>query len=129
MTPPDDLSFTDPAVWLSDRAVTVPVRGTSMVPFLEEGDRVEVVLEQGVIPIELQDRSHGVRVAAPVSGARSLRAIWSTATINPAASHKYGSSRNRPSVCEPRRTIAATSARPIAAVLSSGGACASTSRT
>jgi|WetSurMetagenome_2_1015567.scaffolds.fasta_scaffold09776_5 hypothetical protein len=44
MTLPEDPSFTDPAVWLSPNPVIVPVRGASMVPFLTDGDRVEVVL-------------------------------------------------------------------------------------
>ena len=35
--------FRDPALWLSDQPVTITVRGSSMAPFLEEGDRVEVV--------------------------------------------------------------------------------------
>lgn len=34
--------FRDPALWLSDQPVTVTVRGVSMVPFLQDGDRVEV---------------------------------------------------------------------------------------
>ena len=46
MTPPEDLSFTDPGLWLSQRPVTVTVRGVSMEPFLKEGDRVEVVLAE-----------------------------------------------------------------------------------
>ena len=33
----------DPSLWLSDQPVTIPVKGVSMAPFLEEGDRVEVV--------------------------------------------------------------------------------------
>ena len=33
----------DPAVWLSDRPVSLVVTGGSMEPFLKEGDRVEVV--------------------------------------------------------------------------------------
>lgn len=33
----------NPALWLSDKPVVVLVRGVSMVPFLAEGDRVEVV--------------------------------------------------------------------------------------
>lgn len=43
MTADQELSFCDPALWLSDQPVTITVRGVSMVPFLEEGDRVEVV--------------------------------------------------------------------------------------
>jgi hypothetical protein len=39
-----DSPFRDPALWLSDQPVTITVRGISMVPFLEEGDRVEVIL-------------------------------------------------------------------------------------
>jgi hypothetical protein len=37
-------SLRNPALWLSDRPVTLPVGGISMAPFLEEGDRVEVIL-------------------------------------------------------------------------------------
>jgi hypothetical protein len=33
----------DPSLWLSDQPVTILVKGISMAPFLEEGDRVEVV--------------------------------------------------------------------------------------
>jgi hypothetical protein len=33
----------DPSLWLSDQPVTISVKGTSMAPFLAEGDRVEVV--------------------------------------------------------------------------------------
>lgn len=44
MTPHEGPSFSDPAVWLSDKPIVVPVRGTSMAPFLQDGDRVEVTL-------------------------------------------------------------------------------------
>ncbi len=44
MTPSEKTSFSDPAVWLSDKPIIVPVRGTSMAPFLKDGDRVEVTL-------------------------------------------------------------------------------------
>lgn len=43
MTSDQDLSYRDPSLWLSDQPVTIPVKGISMAPFLEEGDRVEVV--------------------------------------------------------------------------------------
>jgi hypothetical protein len=33
----------DPAAWLSDRPVALPVTGRSMEPFLKTGDRVEAV--------------------------------------------------------------------------------------
>lgn len=44
MTPSGDLSFSDPAVWLSPHPIVVPVRGSSMVPFLGDGDRVEATV-------------------------------------------------------------------------------------
>lgn len=37
------VQYRDPSLWLSDQPVMIPVKGISMAPFLEEGDRVEVV--------------------------------------------------------------------------------------
>ena len=41
--PVDPRTFRDPASWLSGQAVTLTVSGISMVPFLLDGDRVDVV--------------------------------------------------------------------------------------
>ncbi len=39
----DPRAFRDPAAWLSGQPVTLPIAGISMVPFLLDGDRVDVV--------------------------------------------------------------------------------------